>query len=167
MAFRHCHRQRLRPDRAGVAFRQVECADQKPHVDPVRVQMGQHLAGRSFDHLDCNSGMLGVEAHQQAVKKAAGDQPMNADAQPSTFPCRRNGGGLHGMVDEIDTRFHQFHKNTPGFRQPDASCMALEQENTKVILQRLHAGADAGLCNAERIGGVTLVEIFGDSESVN
>jgi hypothetical protein len=49
-----------------------------------------------------------------------------------------------------------------GFRHPHAPRMALEQENAKVFLQRLHAGADARLTNAKRVGGVAEVQILGD-----
>lgn len=51
--------------------------------------------------------------------------------------------------------------------QPNTPRMALEQKDAKVFFQRLHAGADAGLRHAERIGGVAEVQIFGDGESVN
>jgi len=71
------------------------------------------------------------------------------------------------MVELIDARCYLLDEMASGLGQPDAACVTLEQEDSKVLLQSLHARADAGLCNAERIGGVTEVEIFGDSESVN
>ncbi len=51
--------------------------------------------------------------------------------------------------------------------RPDAACVTLEQEGAKVVLQRLHTGADAGLRHAERIGGVAEVQKFGDGKRLN
>ena len=45
--------------------------------------------------------------------------------------------------------------------------MTLEQKDAKIVLQRLHAGADAGLRHAERVGGVAEVQILGDGECLD
>src|SRR5690606_23456946 len=48
--------------------------------------------------------------------------------------------------------------------QPDATCVALEQENTKVFLQGFEPGADAGLGDAQCQGRLSKTQIFGDSK---
>lgn len=45
--------------------------------------------------------------------------------------------------------------------------MALEQQNAKVILQRLYTRADTRLRYPERIGSMTEVQIFGDSQCLD
>ena len=92
---------------------------------------------------------------------------MDSDAKPTSFSHRRHAGGFYRVVKLIDARRYSFDEMPSGLCQPDAPSMALEKEDAKVFLQRLHAGADTGLCHAERIGGVAEVEIFGDGESVN
>lgn len=79
----------------------------------------------------------------------------------------RRAGGPPRMIELVDPYGYPLDEMASGLGQPNASRVTLEQEDTKVFFQCLHAGADAGLCNAERIGGVTEVEIFGDNESVN
>lgn len=68
---------------------------------------------------------------------------MDADAQPAAVPRCRHAGRLHGMVELIDTSRYSLHELSAGVCQPDAPRMTLEQEDTKVLLQRLHAGTDA------------------------
>src|SRR5574344_1933560 len=73
----------------------------------------------------------------------------------------------HRMVALVNTYGYPLDEMASGLGQPNAARMTLAQEDAEVFFQCLHAGADAGLCNAGRVGGVTEVEIFGDSESVN
>ena len=54
-----------------------------------------------------------------------------------------------------------------GFGQPNATRTTLEQEDAKVFFQRLHAGADAGLCNPECVRCVAEVEIFSDRKRLD
>lgn len=56
------------------------------------------------------------------------------------------------MVEVIDANRYPFDKKAPGFSEPDASCVALEQADTKVFLQRLDPCANAGLADAECLG---------------
>ena len=42
--------------------------------------------------------------------------------------------------------------------------MALEQQDTKVFLQRLYAGADARQADAERMGRMAKIQMLGDGE---
>lgn len=127
VAFSHRENQRLRPDRAGMAIRQIERPDQKRHVKPAGVQMRQCCAGRALNHLDGNIRVIRAGPRQQIIEKAAGDQTIDAHAKPANIASRSNGGGLHSMVDQIDARFDQFDKCAPCLCQPDAPCMALEQ----------------------------------------
>lgn len=68
------------------------------------------------------------------------------------------------MVQLIDAGSDALNELASGFGQPDPTRLALEQEDAKVFLQCLHAGADVGLRHAGRIGGVAEVQILGDVE---
>lgn len=103
----------------------------------------------------------------QIGEEAAGDQGVDADAQPTIFPRRRHAGGFNRMVDLIDAGSDALDEVSSGLGQPDAPRVSLEQEDAKVFLQRLHSGADAGLRNAERIGGMTEVQVFGDGKQMH
>lgn len=70
-------------------------------------------------------------------------------------------GRLHSMVELIDAGRYMLDEVASGLGQPDPSCVALEQEEAKVFLQRPDPCADARLTNAERIGGMTEAQIFG------
>lgn len=95
------------------------------------------------------------------------NQGMDTDTKPAAFSGCRHAGGFHRMVELVNTYGYPLDEMASGLGQPNAARMTLEQEDAEVFFQCLHAGVDAGLCNAERVGGVTEVEIFGDSESVN
>ena len=71
------------------------------------------------------------------------------------------------MIELIDADSDTLDEMASGLGQPDTACMTLKQRDTKVFLQRLHTGADAGLRHAERVGGVAEVQIFGDCQRLN
>lgn len=71
------------------------------------------------------------------------------------------------MVQLIDAGRDPLDEVVSGLGQSDAARVTLEQEDAKVLFQRLHAGADAGLRHAERIGRVAKVQIFGDGKRLD
>ena len=71
------------------------------------------------------------------------------------------------MVELIDTGRYPFDEEASGLCEPDASCIAFEQENAKVFLQRPYPRADAGLAGAERLGPPVEAEIFGNSKGLD
>jgi hypothetical protein len=71
------------------------------------------------------------------------------------------------MVELIDAGRNMLDELPTGLCQPDASRMALEQQNAKVLLQRLHASTNARQADAECVRSVPEVQIFGDSERLN
>ena len=107
---------------------------------------------------------IGNDGEKVALSR---DQGMDTDAKPAAFSGCRHAGGLHRMVELVDACGYPLDEVASGLGQPNTPRMALEQNDAKVFFQRLHAGADAGLRHAERIGGVAEVQIFGDGESVN
>jgi hypothetical protein len=71
------------------------------------------------------------------------------------------------MVQLIDACRYPLDEVVSGLGQSDAARVTLEQEDAKVFFQRLHAGADAGLRYAERIGRVAEVQILSDGKRLD
>ncbi len=71
------------------------------------------------------------------------------------------------MVELIDARCYLLDEMASGLGQPDAACVTLEQEDSKVLLQSLHARADAGLCNPECVRRVAEVQMLGDRKRLD
>src|SRR5690606_10550148 len=119
------------------------------------------FAGRALRDLDLDSGMVLAILRDQFGEEAARDQGMDADAQPAAFARRHHAGGLDRMVELIDAGGDPLDKEASGLGEPDASGVALEQEDAKLLLQRPDPCADAGLGCAKRLGGAVEAEIFG------
>jgi hypothetical protein len=92
---------------------------------------------------------------------------MGADAKSAVFSGCHNTGGPDRMVELVDAGCYPLDEVASGLGQPDAARMTLEQKYAKIVLHRLHAGADAGLRHAERVGGVAEVQILGDGECLD
>lgn len=150
-----------------MAVGQLGRAGHEHHVQPVGAKLHDRIAGRTFGHFDFNAGVVFAVLADQLCEEAARDQGMDTDAKPAAFSGCRHAGGLHRMVELVDACGYPLDEVASGLGQPNTPRMALEQNDAKVFFQRLHAGADAGLRHAERIGGVAEVQIFGDGESVN
>ena len=95
-------------------------------------------------------------------------QHVEADIAVSVSELKRNAATVIAASQEQPVAILNHNRVVAYLVSPEVWERAQDlHEDAKIVLQRLHAGADAGLCNAERVGGVTEVEIFGDSESVN
>lgn len=92
---------------------------------------------------------------------------MQPDPQASFLAARQCTGGFHGMVKLVNTGGNARNEMASGLGQPDATRMTLEQENPKVFLQCLDTCADAWLADAERLGSVAKIQVFGDSKRLD
>jgi len=159
--------QRLRPDAAGIAVGQLGRAGHENYVEHVGAKLHDGIAGRALGDLDLDAGVVFPKPPDQLGEEAARDQGMDADTKPTALAHRRHACGLHRMVELVDACGYPLDEVASGLGQPSTPRMALEQKDAKVFFQRLHAGADAGLRHAERIGGVAEVEVFGDGERLD
>lgn len=159
--------QRFRPDAAGIAVGQFGRAGHKNYVEHVGAKLHDGIAGRALGDFDLDAGVVFAVLVDQVCEEAVWNQGMDTDAKPTAFAGCRHAGGLHGMVKLVDAGRDPLDKMASGFWQANAARMALEHEDAKIVLQRLHAGADAGLRHTERIGGVSKVEIFGDGNRLD
>ncbi|CQM35330.1 Uncharacterised protein [Salmonella enterica subsp. enterica serovar Typhimurium str. DT104] len=137
------------------------------HVQPAGAKLHHRFTGRAFGDLDFNIGVILAVLADQLCEEAMRNQGMDTDTKPAAFSGCRHAGGFHRMVELVNTYGYPLDEMASGLGQPNAARMTLEQEDAEVFFQCLHAGADAGLCNAERVGGVTEKKKLGDSESVN
>lgn len=142
-------------------------AGDERHVQPVGAKLHRRIAGCAIGDLDLDAAMIFPISREQLCKEAARYQGMDADTQATTFPRRCHSCSLHRMVELIDAGRDALHEVVSSLGEKDASSMTLEQEDAKVFLQCLYAGADAGLGHAERVGGVSEVQIFGDGERLD
>ena len=164
MPLRQRGQKRFGPDSPGMAIGQFGPAGYEHDVQPVGAKLHDGIAGRAFRDLDFDAWMLGAVSLDQLCEEATGDEGMNAEAQAAALPRCRHASRFHGMVDLIDAHRYMLDEAATGFRQPDASRMALEQQDTKVFLQRLYAGADARQADAERMGRMAKIQMLGDGE---
>lgn len=150
-----------------MAVRQLGRTRYERHVEAVGAQLLDRIAGHALGDLNLNTGIVFPILPDQLGKKAARDQGVDTYAQPPAFPRRCHTGSLHRMVKLIDADRYPLDEVASGLGQPDAACVTLEQEDTKVLFQRLYAGADAGLRHAKRISGMAEVQIFGNGERLD
>lgn len=80
------------------------------HVELVSTKLHHRIAGRAFGYLDLNAGMGFPIMTDQLREKAAWDQGMDADAKPATFSLSCHAGGLHRVIELIDTRRDTLHE---------------------------------------------------------
>jgi hypothetical protein len=101
------------------------------HVQPAGAKL-HRFTGWAFGDFDFNAGViLAVSADQ--LLGSCGDQGMDTDAKPAAFSGCRHAGGLHRMVELIDTGGYPLDEVASGLGQSNTSCMALEQEDAKVF----------------------------------
>src|SRR5690606_13315700 len=130
-------------------------------------KLHNRIAGCTLGDLDRDAGMGFPILTDKFREKAAGDQGMDTDAKPAALSGCRHSGGLYRMIELVDASRYPFDEVSPGFSEPDAACVTLEQEDAKVFFQRFHSRTDAGLRHAERISGVAEVQIFGDGKCID
>ena len=127
----------------------------------------QDVGGSALRHLDTDARMLCAVAGEHVSEKAGQGRHMQADPQAPFLAARQCASGFHGMVKLVNTGRYARNEMASGFGQPDAPRMTLEQEDAKIFFQRLDPRADAGLADAERLGGVAEVQVLGDRKRLN
>ncbi len=167
MLLRQRDDQRLGPYSTRVAVGQLRRTSQENKVETVCAKLHHRIAGRAFRHLNVEARMTFTIPADQLGKEAARNQGVDADAKAAAFPRCRHAGRLYSMVELIHADGDVLDEAATGLCQPDPSRMALEQENTKIFLQSLHAGADARNADTQRVGSMAEIEIFGDRERLD
>src|SRR5690606_14680268 len=127
------------PDRAAMAVGQFRVASDEGHVQPVGAKLHNRIAGCTLGDLDRDAGMGLPILTDKFREKAAGDQGMDTDAKPAALSGCRHSGGLYRMIELVDASRYPFDEVSPGFSEPDAACVTLEQEDAKVFFQRFHS----------------------------
>src|SRR3546814_18648052 len=89
---------------------------------------------------------------------------MHANAKFSGLAARLHPGDLDGAVEDAHGLTDLIDEAASGFGQADASCVAVEENDAKVFLQRLYPSADARLTCAERERGTIEAEILSNGE---
>lgn len=135
----------------------LEGACQECHVKPVDTKLHDAIANGAFGNLDLDPRMLFPVSFEHVGEETTEDQGMDADVQAALLAARHHAGGPDGVAEMVDAGRHSLDEMPAGFCQPDAPRMALEQEDAKAVLQRLHARADAGLRHAECVRSMAAV----------
>ena len=155
------------PYGAGMTIGKLGRARNECKIEPVGAKPHDAIAGCAFGDFHVNAWMLLPVAFDQAGEEAAGDQGVDTDAQPAMLSPRHHAGGPDGMVELFDADRHPLDEMSAGFRQPDAACVTLEQEDANVFLQSLHARADARLTDAHGIRRMAEIQILGNGQCLN
>ena len=92
---------------------------------------------------------------------------MHANAKFSGLAARLHPGDLDGAVEDAHGLTDLIDEAASGFGQADASCVAVEENDAKVFLQRLYPSADARLTCAERERGTIEAEILSNGECLD
>ena len=159
--------ERFSPYLPGMAVRQLGRSGREHNVQVVTAKLHDRIACGAFRHFDLNARAIFPASRDQVRKEAMRDQGVDADVKAAAFSRSRHAGGLHGVVQLIDARRDMLDGAAAGLRQPNAPRMADEQKDAEVFFKRFHAGADARLANAKRIGCMADVQIFGDGKRLN
>ena len=167
VAVRQSRNKRLGPDSSRTAIGRVWRSDHESDVQLIRAQLHERFSRRAFGDFKLDTRKGGSISADQLGEETVGDQTVDAHAQPAAFPQGRHACRLYGMVEVLNTSRYPFDKASSGLGEPDASCVALEQEDAKIFLQCLDARAYAGLADAERIGGTAKAEMFCDGDSLD
>lgn len=73
---------------------------------------------------------------------------MDADPKAGTFTMYRHADRLHGAVELIDAGRLALNKKATGLCESDASCVVLEQDDSRLLFQRPEPRAYAGLASS-------------------
>ncbi len=161
ISIRNSHDKRLGPNSTGVATGRVRSTNHECDVELIGAQLGDGLPRRALGDIDLHTGIGLTESADQLGEETMGDEAVDAYAQAAALSQGHHTGRLYSIVEVIDTRRYPFNKKASGFSEPDAACVTFEQEDAKILLQRLDAGADARLANAEGIGGAAEAQMLG------
>jgi hypothetical protein len=111
--------------------------------------------------------MLVMKLLQEAVEKTALRDSVNPDPQLTSLAVRFHAGRLDGVVKDIDCLMDLLDEDAARFSQLDPACIPVEDDNSKVFLQRSDPRTHARLANAKRLCCTLKAEVFGDSKRLN
>jgi len=125
------------------------------------------LVGTSLKDVEFDLWMLVSIPAAQIGEEARSDRRQEADRQVTDRAVQNRPCGLDCKIEMANPSGDFRDETAAGVGQTDATMAALEQNNTKILLQRLDPGTHARLADAESIRGVTKIQMLGNRQRLD
>ena len=161
MVLRQSRKDPRLPQHDAIAVCRQWCPGNESDVEMALCDPGEMFAGRAFDDLHGDRGVVLAIAAEQVAQEATRDRRQNADPDHALGAASGTGGRLHRVIDLRESRAGPLQKPAPRLREPDTGRVALEQRHAQFVLQRPNTAADGRLPDTENLCGAAEAQMLG------
>lgn len=133
-------------------------------IEPAFAQHLLRVASCTLADVYVDKAMLFLKALKKFVEEPTREQSVDADSQTPFLSSGATSRRFDRGIENFHRRFHLIDEFSSGTSQPDATCIAVEENDADLFFKRFHARTDAGLADSKSLGCVPEAAVVAHSQ---